>query len=281
MENPQALASGTIHPARSAGDAELAELERVLAEKRAALPPQLQLPSKAPVETAVERLSRISPPLSPEEQSRRDAADREREIRRKNAERFSRWADLIRNRGIRYEGCRLDSFTATTDAQRIAVASLSDYARNIVERVSDGVNVILIGPAGTGKDHLLMGLCRYAIGADRGVAWKNGTSLWLEFRKAISEDEDESRVASRLVYPDVLAISDPIPPRGALSDYQAAMLFDVVDARYSSRKPVWVTLNCASRTEAEERIGIQVVDRLAHDALVVTCNWPSYRKGDT
>lgn len=59
------------------------------------------------------------------------------------------------------------------------------------------------------------------------------------------------------------------------------MLFDLVDARYSRRKPAWVTLNCASRTEAEERIGVQVVDRLAHDALVVTCNWPSYRKGET
>lgn len=276
-ENNQAPASDTTRPSQSPSD-DLAELDRLVAEKRRQIP-QPEPAKRVPVESATSRLSRIAPPVDPEAALRMEAERKDREERARSAERTYRWRSLVNARGARYESCRLENFTVASDGQRVAVERLKDCAENIVERISDGMNVVLIGPAGTGKDHLLMALCHAAIGAFRSVEWRNGTSLWLEFRKTIGEDEDESRVARRLVAPDVLAISDPVPPRGPLSDYQAAMLFDVVDSRYSSRKPTWVTLNCASREEAEERIGAQVVDRLAHDALVVKCNWSSYRKG--
>jgi hypothetical protein len=53
-----------------------------------------------------------------------------------------------------------------------------------------------------------------------------------------------------------------------------------VDYRYSHRKPIWLTLNVADGAEAELRMGAQTVDRLRDGALVLFCNWPSYRKAD-
>lgn len=221
----------------------------------------------------------VAPSPIPRVRSSRLFLESESEERRKSREREAVWSSLVTARGTRYEKCRLDNFQCEHDGQRLAVGLLKDYADNAVEKIGDGVNVVLIGPAGTGKDHLLFALCHAAIGAYRRVEWVNGTSLWMKFRSVIGDDDkDELSIIRELVRPDVLAISDPVPPRGPLTDYQASMLFDAVDARYSNRKPVWVTLNCANRAEAEERMGVQVVDRIAHDALIVPCNWPSFRK---
>jgi DNA replication protein DnaC len=78
--------------------------------------------------------------------------------------------------------------------------------------------------------------------------------------------------------PNVLAISDPTPPLGELSDYQRSMLFRVVDRRYRDLRPTWVTINAADSAEAERKIAPNIIDRLAHGALVLRCNWPSYRR---
>jgi DNA replication protein DnaC len=222
--------------------------------------------------------------MSDEERAARDAERNER-LRKQDEEdklrrRFDNWTQLIRERGSRYYECRLANYEAKTDSQKAVVELLQEYVKNIMDNIRDGVNIVLIGPAGTGKDHLLMAMARAAIVYDRSIDWRNGTSLWVEFRCAIGGDETEAQVVRRLTSPDVLAISDPVPPRGPLTDYQASMLFDVIDSRYSHKRPTWITLNCASRKEAEDRIGAQVIDRLGHGALVLKCNWPSYRKQD-
>jgi DNA replication protein DnaC len=189
------------------------------------------------------------------------------------------WTSFVRARGERYKDCRLGNYRATTGGQKDAIAKLLDFAENVSDRIRDGVNIILLGPPGTGKDHLLAAMCRAAILADQSVEWVNGTSLWMRFRKAIGEETPEEVIARRLTVPRVLAISDPMPPRGPLTDYQAAMLFEVIDTRYNNRRPTWVTINAQNREEAESRMGWQVVDRLGHDALAIPCNWDSFRKG--
>jgi DNA replication protein DnaC len=108
--------------------------------------------------------------------------------------------------------------------------------------------------------------------------WVNGMDLFGRIRDRIQRGEEERDLIRGLVKPDVLAISDPLPPFGALTEFQATMLFRVLDERYSRRRPVWVTVNVANRAEFEERMGVQLVDRLIDGALVVYCNWKSYRE---
>jgi DNA replication protein DnaC len=54
-------------------------------------------------------------------------------------------------------------------------------------------------------------------------------------------------------------------------------LLEIIDRRYSHLLPTWMTINVANRKEAETRMGAPTVDRLAHDALTVVCDWPSFR----
>lgn len=205
-----------------------------------------------------------------------DSESREREA--ESRRRYGLWCDLIRSRGERYENCYLKNFDTANDAQRAAVEALTAYCGDVGERIKRGEGIILFGPKGTGKDHLLVAVSRAAIRAGHTVRWENGMDLFGAVRDAIGKGDDERTLVHRLVAPDVLYLSDPLPPIGSLTDFQASMLFRVLDGRYSRRRPTWVTVNVSSGQELESRMGPQNGDRLKDGALAIFCDWPSYRK---
>lgn len=188
------------------------------------------------------------------------------------------WHQLRQKLGQRYHKCRLENFDAKTELQIAIVGELHDYCDQMDDNIEDGRSVCLFGPPGTGKDHLLTALMRVATMYGHNVEWLNGVELYSRVRDAMSTDERERDIAKELTRPAVLAISDPLPPSGALTEFQSAFLLRVIDRRYRDKKPTWVTLNVQNGKEAEDRMGVQVVDRLRDGALVCHCNWESYRK---
>ena len=156
---------------------------------------------------------------------------------------------------------------------------LTDYGTNIIQNVTAGRGVVLFGPPGTGKDHLMAGLMVAAI-REGGFAvnWQNGMDLFGRVRDAMDTDTRERDIIRDFTAPDVLVISDPVPPWGDLTQFQAAFLFRVIDARYRQKVPTWVTANFTNGDEAGGRLGTQVLDRLKDGALSIYCNWESYRK---
>ena len=180
--------------------------------------------------------------------------------------------------GKRYADCTLDNFETTLPEQEQVLAKLRDYVSDIRANVDRCRGLVLFGPAGTGKDHLLVGAAKVAICAGIDVAWRNGRDLAGQFRDAIKNNEiTEAELLSDLESPEVLILSDPVPPTGRLTEYQGDVMLRLVDARYRAMKPMWVTLNVAGGGEADDRLGSQIVDRLRHDALALFCDWPSYR----
>ena len=206
---------------------------------------------------------------------------------------------LFRERGDRYRGCTLENFIISTEDQQRVVQRLKGFQDAMPRREkipdeeydlntgtwytpSDGMeqrigNVLLVGPAGTGKDHLLAALMSAAI--DRGftILWTSGAKLWSEFRDQIDSGISEESLLANYLDCDILVVSDPKPIIGALTGYQAAVLYGIVDERYSRRRPIWSSINAASRADAEAAIGTPIVDRLIDGAELLTCNWPIYR----
>lgn len=201
-----------------------------------------------------------------------DAAARER-VLVDRAERF------LQDRGQRYRNCRLSTFEATEPGQAEAVARLRSYAENMPAECEQGNGVILYGPSGTGKDHLLVAL---GFAAERRyglrVAWRNGMELFAGFRQAIHEDADEWSIVRPLADADILVLSDPLPPSGDLTDYQKSMLYRVLETRYTRCKPTWASVNAKCRNEVDSRMGAPCADRLRHNAVTIFCKWQSYRK---
>jgi len=180
--------------------------------------------------------------------------------------------------GARHEHCRFDNYEIIHPGQREVVEALTMYAADFPAHEQAGEGLILFGPAGTGKDHLLAAVAREVVG--RFHVWptrRRGLDLFAEFRDRIDTAESELRLVRELAGCRLLILSDPLPPRGPLTDWQAGLLLSIIDARYENLRPTWISVNVSNRAEADERMGAQTFDRLRDGALAAFCNWPSYR----
>ena len=214
--------------------------------------------------------------------NRRDAGDAEqaaaREAEQRQRELERRKQLFFRCIGGRYWQATLDNYEVIYPQQRETLAALRTYGANLKAEVKDGRGILLFGTSGTGKDHLLIGLARQAIVAGCSLVWTNGMNLYAKMREAIADGRDEDWVLQRYMKEQVLVLSDPLPPSGPLTDYQAATMYRLIDHRYRNLLPVWCSLNVVDAKEARERLGAATVDRLRDGALAIECKWPSYRK---
>ena len=194
------------------------------------------------------------------------------------------WREILRDVGERYAECRLSTFDVCDNNDEMhkrkvaARERCTDWALHLGENIAAGRGVVLFGPPGTGKDHLAVGLLYRCVAANYWAHWVDGTALFSRMRELMgAKGPSERQVVAGLVGFDVLAISDIVPSVGAVTPYQAGVLFQVIDARYRQRKPTIVTANVASGREAEDRLTPAIVDRLRDGATGVWCDWPSYR----
>lgn len=226
--------------------------------------------------------------INPQEAMAKSKAKAQKRLEASNEEKIriaqSRYHKLMKTLGKRYQDCTLDSFIVRGETreqeqqQKQIVDSLREYCRTIDDQVASGNNVLLFGPKGTGKDHLATCVLKAAVMAGYTAAWTNGLDWFGTLRDGIDKGSSESAELSKLTVPTVLCISDPLPLFGELTQFQAVQLWRVIDRRYRDLKPTIVTLNVFDRTEAESRMGAALVDRLAHGALALFCNWESHRK---
>lgn len=203
------------------------------------------------------------------------------EMAAEDSRRHSEWAAVAKAMGGRYHDCKFSGFefygtTEEQSRQKGVIDSCRQMADNFANLDSNS-GLVLFGPPGTGKDHILAAMLRAACMSGRSVKWLNGLDFFGDMRDRMDKESPESEIIKDLSKPDILAISDPLPPWGPLTAFQAQTLFRVIDRRYRQEKPIWVTVNVAGGHEASERIGAAVVDRLKERSLSVFCNWPSYR----
>jgi len=186
--------------------------------------------------------------------------------------------------GKRYVRCRLDTFDCTGDEpenKKKAVAQCRDYVNGFPDHHEAGRSLILIGPKGTGKDHLVSAVVREIakrLGKPGAVVFRDGLSLYAEVKATYDNHVRTDSVVEKYTRPILLSISDPLPPVGALSQHDQSVILRIIDGRYRECLPLAVTVNCSSRKEMSDRLGPQATDRLFDCAIVVVCNWKSYRK---
>lgn len=206
-------------------------------------------------------------------------ADEEEQKRRYEA--FAAWENLKHVVGPRLAGASFSNYEVTTDEQRQAVAALEAYLARLPEPVEQGENVLLYGPTGTGKDHLLVATARRVIASCPlvTISWTTGADFFGDLRACFSsKGRSENDALADYTFFKILVVSDPVIEGQPLTRWQREAFYRLIDTRWRKCRPTWVSMNVQNAEEADRLIGPAACDRLTDGATVIRCCWPSYRK---
>lgn len=151
-----------------------------------------------------------------------------------------------------------------------------DYLASL-EWIRSGENLCLVGPAGTGKSHLLVSLGAAAVTAGHKVRYLTAAELVETLYRGLA-DNSVGKVIDTLLRNDLI-ICDEVG-FAPLDDTGAQLLFRFVAAAYERR-----ALGVAShwpfeswgRFLPEHTTAVSLLDRLLHHANVVITEGDSYR----
>lgn len=217
---------------------------------------------------AMESLRLIFAARTPEEWAEHDAEVERMEREQAAAERLERF----KKSGVpeRYQLESLETYRTENEAQKKAAA----YAKGFLQAIKCGVfkSLVMLGNAGVGKTHLSCGIVRAY-----GGKYRTAPEIVEEIRRAksFSADKNEGDIIDYYGHVSLLVIDEI--GRGINSTDEKYMLYQVLNARYNTRKP---TILISNHTKADflQYVGVAAADRLVESAEIVEINGASYRR---
>ena len=170
--------------------------------------------------------------------------------------------------------------TKTLDSFDVSVSSVPqatlDYLTSL-EWIRNSANLCLVGPAGTGKSHLLVALGHAAVDAGHRVRYFTATELVETLYRALA-DNSVGKTITNILRADLIIIDEigfaPMDTTGA------ELFFRLVAAAYERR-----SLGIGSHWPFEQwgkflpehTTAVSLLDRLLHHATIVITNGESHR----
>jgi DNA replication protein DnaC len=192
------------------------------------------------------------------------------------AEREARRLDRHRAESALSPDKRLSSFdfAAVPSVSKAQVTALAEGH----EWLDRGANVLLFGPPGVGKSHLVCGLGHALIDAGRRVLFSRCSDL-VQRLQAARRDLRLPQELAKLERFDLLILDDLSYVRR--DQAETSVLFELIAERYE-RKSLAITANTPfsqwGEVFAEAAMTLAAVDRLVHHATILEMNVQSYRR---
>ena len=217
---------------------------------------------------AIESFKNIFANRTPEEWAEHDAKIERLERQQAAAERLERF----KKSGVpeRYQLESLETYRTENEAQKKAAA----YAKGFLQAIKCGVfkSLVMIGSAGVGKTHLSCGIVRAF-----GGKYRTAPEIVEEIRRAKSFNADKTEADIIDYYGHVsLLVIDEIG-RGINAQDEKYMLYQILNARYNTRKPTVLVSN-HNKADFLQYVGVAAADRLVESAEIVELNGASYRR---
>jgi DNA replication protein DnaC len=174
-----------------------------------------------------------------------------------------------------------ENYTAVTDRQKTVVQLLKDHAECFSNRW-----VVMIGPPGTGKDHLLSALVKSWVSMNL-----NNPKIYADTQQGIlrkyrvlaynTEGNTELDAMRYFCDLDILVMRD-VGVKD-LTDNERATMVDMIDRRYDDRKLVFVSGNLAPgefKIAFDERVASRLVEMALRyeNNPYISCKWSDYRR---
>jgi DNA replication protein DnaC len=161
--------------------------------------------------------------------------------------------------------------------QAAALASMRNFIADMEGALRETRGLVLYGSVGTGKDHLLAAALYRVASAGISAAWVSGEQVFQRIRDSMDTNQREETILELWLRPTVLGISDPVTPRGGLSDWDARVLAGLLDRRYRALRPTWLTMNAENEADAKNKLTPLIWDRFQDSAEMIPCLWQSFR----
>jgi DNA replication protein DnaC len=192
------------------------------------------------------------------------------------AERETRRIDRHRTESALSPDKRLSSFdfAAVPSVSKAQVSALAEGH----EWLDRGANVLLFGPPGVGKSHLVCGLGHALIDAGRRVLFTRCSDL-VQRLQAARRDLRLPQELAKLDRFDLLILDDLSYVRR--DQAETSVLFELIAERYE-HKSLAITSNTPfsqwSEVFVEPAMTLAAVDRLVHHSIILEMNVESYRR---
>lgn len=207
--------------------------------------------------------------MTPEEMAAHDAHIEERIKAQKMAESYEQY----KKSGVpeRYWHESIETYRVSNEMQKTAQQSACAFIGAV--KCGEFKSLIMIGNAGTGKTHLACGILReYGNGL-----YRTAPDIVEELRRAKSftADTTEAKIINHYGHTPLLIIDEI--GRGINATDEKYMIYQVLNARYNTRKPT-VLISNHKKSEFLQYIGVAAADRLVESAEMIELNGESYRR---
>lgn len=191
--------------------------------------------------------------------------------------RSSRLNTLMGRSGISelHKICTFENYDASTDEQRSALRKAKSYAADFGSGFG---GFIFSGGCGTGKNHMAAAIGNKLISTGNSVLIATVPDLMMKFRETYRPNSkmSEADLMNDLCRVGLLVLDDIGVQRDTTSE--AVILFQIIDRRLSSKKPVGMLTNLDQK-EMVALLGERIMDRMRMDGgMWINFNWSSYRK---
>ena len=206
--------------------------------------------------------------MTPEEMAAHDAEIERQERQQAEREKLERYEKS----GVpeRYFNEALDTYKITNEMQATAAKAATNFLHAV--KCGEFKSLVLIGSAGMGKTHLACAIIREA-----GGKYRTAPDIVEEMRRAKSFTANDTEADIIKYYGHVpLLVIDEIG-RGIASTDEKYMLYQILNARYNTRKPT-VLISNFTKADFLQYIGVAAADRLVESAEVWELNGESYRR---
>ncbi len=168
----------------------------------------------------------------------------------------------------------------TLDGFNLAESSISQASHDYLitlEWVHRADNLCLVGPAGTGKSHYLIGLGRAAVSAGYRVRYFTAVELIEHLWRAVA-DNSVGRAVEAVCRNDLIVIDEigfaPLDHTGC------QLLFRLIAAAYERRSVAIAShspFDQWGKFLPDQPTAVSLLDRLCHHAHIITTTGDSYR----